>query len=150
MAELPPEDRLKERMKAVKPLMDDFLARARSVQVLKGSKTAEGITYLKNQWTTFEPFFSDGRIELTNNRAERSIKPFIMGRKNWLFCNTKSGVIAAETYYSLIETAKFNGISPYDYLLYVLRMAPGLDLKKPEDVEKLLPWNMQQIANERK
>ena len=59
-------------------------------------------------------------------------------------------MIAAETYYSLIETAKFNGISPYDYLLYVLRMAPGLDLKKPEDVEKLLPWNMQQIANERK
>ncbi len=141
LRDLTPEERKEQRMKAVKPLMDDLLAWAREAQVLKGSKTGEGITYLRNQWKTFDPCFEDGRIELTNNRAERSIKPFVMGRKNWLFCNTKSGVIASETYYSLIETAKFNGLNPYKYLLYVLREAPGLDLKDPVALEKLMPWN---------
>ena len=141
LKDLTPDERQKERLKTVKPLMDDLLTWAREARVLKGSKTGEGITYLRNQWKTFDPFYEDGRIELTNNRAERSIKPFVMGRKNWLFCNAEKGAIASETYYSLIETAKFNGLDPYKYLLYVLREAPGKDLKNPETVEKLLPWN---------
>ena len=141
LKDLTPEERKEQRMKAVKPLMDDLLAWAREAQVLKGSKTGEGITYLRNQWKTFDPFFEDGRIELTNNRAERSIKPFVMGRKNWLFCNTKNGAVASETYYSLIETAKFNGLNPYEYLLYVLRKAPGMNLRDSAELDKLMPWN---------
>ena len=149
LADLPPEERKKERLRVVKPLVDDLLVWARETPVLKGSSTAKGITYIQNQWQTFEPFFEDGRIELTNNRAERSIKPFVMGRKNWLFCNTRSGAVAAETYYSLIETAKFNSLSPYEYLKYVLKEAPGLDLKDPEMIEKLLPWNAPEYCKSR-
>ena len=109
--------------------------------MLKNSKTGEGITYLSNQWSTFRPFFEDGRIELTNNRAERVIKPFVMGRKNWLFCNTPSGAKASEVYYSLIETAKLNGLDPYRYLLHVLMTALGRDLKDPSSLTALMPWN---------
>lgn len=66
--------------------------------------------------------------------------PFVMGRKNWLFCNTPSGADAAAVYYSLIETAKANGLSPYEYLKHV-STAPGLDLKNPATLETLMPWN---------
>ena len=66
------------------------------------------------------------RLELSNNRAERSIKPFVMGRKNWLFANTPGGAQASAVIYSLIETAKETKLDPYKYLLWVLQSAPGL------------------------
>ncbi len=91
--DLPPEERLEKRLEAIKPLMDELFEWANSVQVLKG-KAKDGITYLKNQISTFSPFFENGYIELTNNRAERSIKPFVMGRKNFLFRNTPRGAKA--------------------------------------------------------
>ena len=150
LVDLPPEERLKQRLAVVKPLMDELLRWADSANVLENSSTGKGVKYIKNQKNTFTPFFVDGRIELTNNRAERSIKPFVMGRKNWLFCNTKTGVTASETYYSLIETAKFNGLSPYEYLLYILKTAPGLDLKDPENVTRLLPWNAPDTCKSKK
>ena len=137
LADMSPEERLKERQEAVKPLMDKLFAWADSVQVLKG-KARDGLTYLNNQRYTFSPYFADGRIELTNNRAERSIKPFVMGRKNFLFCNTPSGADAAATIFSLIETAKLNDLDPYEYLLYILKNAPGMDAG---DIDALLPWN---------
>ena len=71
-------------------------------------------------------YLENGRLELSNNRAERSIKPFVMGRKNWLFANTPGGAQASAVIYSLIETAKENGLDPYRYLLWILRNAPGL------------------------
>jgi hypothetical protein len=64
----------------------------------------------------------DGRLELSNNRAERSIKPFVMGRKNWLFANTPAGAQSSVVTYSLIETAKENGLDPCRYLLWVLKL----------------------------
>ena len=71
-------------------------------------------------------YLEDGRLELSNNRAERSIKPFVMGRKNWLFANTPGGAQASSVIYSLIETAKENGLDPYRHLLWLLQNAPGL------------------------
>jgi hypothetical protein len=82
----------------------------------------------------------DGRLEISNNRAERSIKPFVIGRKNFLFANTVRGAKASAVMYSLVETAKENGISPYDYLVWVLKAAPEMALSQnPCLTEQLLP-----------
>jgi len=137
LVDLTPEYRLKQRLSVIKPLMDDLFAWVNTVQILKG-RARDGITYLRNQRSTFTPYFADGRIELTNNRAERSIKPFVMGRKNFLFCNTPRGAKASEVIYSLIETARSNALDPYEYLLYVLKTAPNFS---GSDITVLLPWN---------
>ena len=84
-------------------------------------------------------YLEDGRLELSNNRAERSIKPFVMGRKNWLFANTPAGAQSSAVIYSLIETAKENKLDPHRYLLWVLRSAPALSQTDDAWAEKLLP-----------
>lgn len=82
----------------------------------------------------------DGRLELSNNRAERSIKPFVIGRKNFLFANSPLGAQSSAIVYSLIETAKENGLDPYGYLVSVFEKAPGLEGKEhPERLHSLLP-----------
>ena len=83
-------------------------------------------------------FLEDGYLPLDNNLAENAIRPFVVGRKNWLFSQTPRGAHASAAIYSLIETAKVNGLSPYDYLQFVFATLPTLD---PEtDIEVLLPW----------
>ena len=89
-------------------------------------------------------YLEDGRLELSNNRAERSIKPFVMGRKNWLFANTPAGAQSSAVIYSLIETAKENELDPYRYLLWVLQSAPVLSQADEFWAEKLLPTNAPQ------
>lgn len=71
------------------------------------------LTYCRNQWDKLAVFLTDGRLELDNNRGERSIKPFVIGRKNWLFSNTAKGAKASATIYSIIESAKENGLNPH-------------------------------------
>ena len=90
------------------------------------SALGKAIYYLLEQWSYLTRYLEDGRLELSNNRAERSIKPFVMGRKNWLFANTPGGARASAVIYSLIETAKENELDPYRYLLWVLQNAPQL------------------------
>ena len=84
-------------------------------------------------------YLEAGRLEPSNNRAERSIKPFVMGRKNWLFANTPAGAQSSAVIYSLIETAKENHLDPYRYLLWVLKNAPTLSQTDEAWAEKLLP-----------
>ena len=84
-------------------------------------------------------YIEDGRLEIDNNRAERSIKPFVIGRKNWLFANTPSGAKASATVFSIIETVKENGLDPYEYLKFIFTKAPNL--KEDESTDVLLPWN---------
>ena len=97
------------------------------------------------QWSYLTRYLEDGRLELSNNRAERSIKPFVMGRKNWLFANTPGGAQASSVIYSLMETAKENDLDPYRYLLWVLRNAPGLSKTDEAWAEKLLPANAPEV-----
>ena len=80
------------------------------------SKLGIALNYLKNQWPTLLPYLEDGRIELSNNRAARSIKLFVIARKNFLFANTPKGARCSAMLFSLIETAKENGLDPYRYL----------------------------------
>jgi transposase len=104
-------------------------------------KTAIGkaLHYLSNQWPKLVRFLDDGRIPLDNNPAENAIRPFVIGRKNWLFSQTAKGAHASARLYSLIETAKANGIEPYEYLVDVLKRL--LAAETEDDVDALLPWN---------
>ena len=86
-------------------------------------------------------YLEDGRLELSNNRAERSIKPFVMGRKNWLFSNTPAGAQSSAVIYSLIETARENDLDPYRYLVWLLHNAPGLSQTDEAWAESFLPVN---------
>ena len=106
------------------------------------SALGKAIYYLLEQWPYLTRYLEDGRLELSNNRAERSIKPFVMGRKNWLFANTPGGAQASAMIYSLIETAKENGLDPYRYLLWVLHNAPQLSQTDEAWPESLLPANV--------
>jgi transposase len=103
-------------------------------------KTALGkaLAYSLNQWPKLIRYIEDGNLNIDNNRAERAIKPFVIGRKNWLFSNTANGAQASATLYSMIETAKANGLVPYDYLNYLLSEIPTL--QPEQSIDHLLPW----------
>ncbi len=85
-------------------------------------------------------FLSHWDVPLSNNMAEKAIRPFAVGRKNWLFCDTVKGAESSAVVYSLVETAKANGLDPYDYLLYTLSMLPYFE-KSPahEKLDTLMP-----------
>jgi transposase len=117
--------------------LDDNLA----VGLAAGGKLATAFTYLHNQWPKLIRFLEDGRLELDNNAAERSIRPVAIGRKNWLFCNSEKGAGATATWYSVVETAKANGWEPYHYLHRILTEIPTY-LDEGRSLEPLLPWNL--------
>ncbi|HWR05692.1 IS66 family transposase [Sporomusa sp.] len=94
-----------------------------SGKTLPQSLLGKAFTYAQNQKKYLLAFLTDGRIELSNNRAERSIKPFVIGRKNWLFCNTPGGAQSSAAIYSLIQTAIANGLKPQAYLEYVFKQS---------------------------
>ena len=80
-------------------------------------------------------------MEIDNNRAERSIKPFVMGRKNWLFSNTAKGAKSSAIIYSIVETAKENGLNPFNYLSYLFEELPNMDTTDRAQLAQLLPWS---------
>jgi len=107
-------------------------------QVLPKSVLGKALHYLDGQWVRLTRFLDDGWIPLDNNPAENAIRPFVVGRKNWLFSHTPSGAQASAGIYSLIETAKANGLSPYGYLQFVFETLPTLG--EEDDLNSLLPW----------
>ena len=142
-AESKPEERYTKRLEQAKPVLDALLAWANDLIPRTAPKSALGkaLHYLKEQWPYLVRYLEDGRLELSNNRAERSIKPFVMGRKGWLFSNTPAGAQASAVIYSLIETAKENVLDPYRYLLWVLESAPAMALEGDAWAGMLTPAN---------
>jgi transposase len=112
-------------------------------QVPPKSLLGKAIQYNLNQWDKLTVYLTDGQINIDNNRAERAIKPFVIGRKNWLFANTGNGARSSATLYSLIETAKANGLIPYDYLVKLFEELPKRQAN--ESLDDLLPWNVQRL-----
>lgn len=106
-------------------------------QVPPQSATGKALNYLHNEWSKLVGYLADGRLEIDNNRAENAIRPFVIGRKNWLFSDSVRGVNASANLYSLIETAKANGLEPYAYLRRVFSELPQAD--SVEAIEALLP-----------
>lgn len=138
-AELSAEERFIERQERSKPILDAFLSWLKSLHVGK-SALGKAVKYALDQWQYLIRYLEDGRLEISNNRAERSIKPFVIGRKNFLFANTPGGAKASAIMYSIIETAKENGLDPQAYLTYVFKNAPNWDFQAdPNLLRKLMP-----------
>jgi transposase len=141
---LPPEKRFLVRQEQSRPELDAFLAwlKEQQLRVVPKSLSGAAVNYCLNQWERLTAYLLDGRLEIDNNRSERSIKPFVIGRKNWLFSNTPRGAGASATIYSLVETAKENHLHPFYYLTYLLEKLPQLsDLQDTEALDELLPWS---------
>ena len=140
---LPLEKRLKERNRHLKPMLEEFFAWVKSESdiSLPKSKYGQALEYALNQKEKVMNFFLDGRLELNNNMAERAVKPFVIGRRNWMFSNTPSGAKASCIIYSIVETAKMNHLDPYEYLKYVMEKYPRDHAALPEEIEEFLPWS---------
>jgi transposase len=135
---LPPKERYEKRLVQSKPVSDAFFAWVESLGALPKSLLGEAVHYALSQRKYLENVFLDGRLELSNNRCERSVKPFVMGRKAWLFSNTPAGAKASSVMYSIIETAKENGLHPFHYVKFLLEKLPNTTTGELED---LLPWS---------
>lgn len=137
-----PEDRYKIRQEKSLPQLEklkDWLDKSLQNTLPKG-KLGEALAYLFKNWEKLIRYTKDGRLNIDNNPVENAIRPFAIGRKNWMFSNSQAGAKASAMLYSMIETAKANGLEPYTYLRTVFTRLPTC--QTIEDFEQLLPWNM--------
>lgn len=143
MKDKTPEERLEIRKNDSQPVLDAFLIWLKEQKEVVAPKTATGtaISYTLKQWPKLKTFMKDGRLEIDNNRAERSIKPFVIGRKNWLFAVSTRGATSSAIAYSLVETAKENGVNPFFYLQFLFEELPQRNLENIEEFEDLMPWS---------
>jgi transposase len=112
--------------------------------VTPGSLLGKALHYLSSQWPKLIRFVENGAWPIDNNLCENAIRPFVVGRRNWLFADTVGGARASANLYSLIETCKANGIDPYTYLVDLFRQLPLA--KNADDFEALLPWRLTKAA----
>lgn len=132
------DEKYQIRQAQAKPLLNKLYAWLNKTNIVPKSALGSAIQYSKNQWHKLVRYIENGDLNIDNNRAERAIKPFVIGRKNWLFCNTSNGANASSMLYSIIETAKANGLTPFDYIAHCLEQLSHKDC----DIEQLLPWNV--------
>lgn len=138
-------EKYQQRQQRSKPVLEDlkqWLEKTIS-KVAKDGKTHTAIQYTLNQWPKLVRYCDDGRLNISNVLAENAIRPFVIGRKGWLFADTPKGANASAIHYSLVETAKANGLEPYAYLREVLSKLPYAETV--EDYEVLLPWNIKKM-----
>ena len=136
---LSPQERYEKRLEESKPIAEAFFVWVDNLGALPKTALGEAAHYTLSQRKYLENVYLDGRTELSNNRAERSVKSFVIGRKNWLFSCTPNGAIASSIFYSIIETAKENGLNPYQYIKFLLEALPNRN--ESCDLESLLPWS---------
>lgn len=138
---LSPEETVIKRMEEAKPILEQFepwLQEKLKTTPPKGL-LGSAISYALNQWHRLETYLGLGHLRIDNNLVENAIRPFALGRKNWLFSNSPQGAKASAAMYSLIETAKANQIEPYHYLRYLFTKWPYIDPEDPEELKALLP-----------
>ena len=139
-----PEERYEERQKQARPVVDALFEWLHSMEdsVDRSSLIGDAILYTLNQEPYLRRYLDDGHLSIDNNSAERAIKNFAVGRRNWLFAKSIRGADASAVVYSITETALLNGLKPYVYLTYVLdqirQMGP---FPKPKELDRLLPWS---------
>jgi transposase len=136
---LKPEPRHDHRQRHARPVLDELRTWLDETlpQVPPTSATGKALNYLHNEWDKLIRYLDDGRLKIDNNGAENAIRPFVVGRKNWLFSTSVKGVKASANLYSLIETAKANGLEPYAYLRHLFTELPKAETV--EAIEALLP-----------
>ncbi|WP_419902249.1 IS66 family transposase [Kiloniella sp.] len=135
-------ERQRLREEKAKPILEDL--REWITKVISTtpptSLLGKALHYIDKQWPRLIRYLDDGRLPIDNNEMERVIKPFVIGRKNWLFSNSQNGAKASANLYGIVETAKANGIEPYSYLRHIFTELPKA--QTVEDFEALLPWNV--------
>lgn len=142
IANFKPEDRQRIRATRSKKVLALYLAWLETTKekVLPKSKLGIAVNYSLNNWENLTRYIEDERLEISNNRAERAIKPVVIGRKNWIFSASAKGAKASAIIYSIVETAKANGLIPHDYLNYLLEEMPNMEMTQ-ENIDNLLPWS---------
>ncbi len=140
-------EKLQHRQKRSVPTLQKIKAYLEDHQhkVPKDSLTGKAMTYLANQWEKLNVYCTNGELSISNILAENAIRPFVIGRKAWLFADTPKGAYASAIHYSIIESAKANGLEPYAYLTHILKALPYADTV--EQIEALLPWNFKKSVS---
>ena len=138
------EEKFQKRQEKSAPILKKFYewVYLTNEKYVTNEKLKKALTYAINQKENLSKFLEDGRIPLTNSKAERAIRPFAVHRKNWLFADTEAGAKANAIYYSLIESAKVNKLNIYKYIKYLLDELPQIEEAQDEkDIAKYLPWS---------
>lgn len=139
------DEKVKKRQEKSKPVLEEFfewVSSTMSKNIVLNSKLQKALTYASNQRKELSEFLNDGRIPLTNSLAERSIRPFAVHRKNWLFADSVEGANANAVMYSIIESAKINHLNIEKYIKHLLEELPQLENINAETVlERYLPWS---------
>ena len=138
---LPAFERYQKRLQHSKPVINEFWKWISQLNPLQNSNLGKAVTYALNQKEKLNSFLLDGHIEVSNNRAENAIRPFVTGRKNWLFSDTQRGAKASAIVYSIIESAKANQLNPYMYLVLLFTELPNLKELTAESLTPFLPWS---------
>lgn len=135
-----PEAIQKARVELESPVLTGFWSWFENLNPKKNTKLDRAKTYIQNRRNYLEVYLEDGRCSFSNNLAENAIRPFTVGRKNWLFSDTQAGAESSAIMYSIIETAKANDVNVYHYLTLLLERLPHLD-GTDESFEEICPWN---------
>lgn len=130
----------KTRLVKEKPVIEGFLSWLDTLEPIRGSRLDKAVTYVKNRRDILMTYLEDGRCSFSNNLSENSIRPFTVGRRNWLFNDTPKGADASALVYTMVEMAKANGVNVYQYLTYLLEKLPN-DRMTDSELESLAPWN---------
>lgn len=134
-------DAIKEaRLKKEKPLIEGFLSWLDDQHPVRNSRLDKAVTYIRNRRAYLANYLEDGRCSFSNNLSENAIRPFVIGRKGWLFCDTVAGAEASSMAYTMVEMAKVNDVNIYEYLSYLFEHQPN-DQMTDDELERLAPWN---------
>lgn len=138
------EKRYETRLEKSAQIIEEFIKYVDTEikSALPRSPLGAALEYSRKLLPSFRNFLTDGSLEIDNNGAERSIKPFVIGRKNWLMCNTPKGARASATIYSIVETAKSNGLVVEKYLVYLMDVLSNLENKDKDTLLKYMPWSL--------
>lgn len=139
------EQRYLIRQEKSKPLLDDFKEWCddKVSKTSKDSKLGVAIRYVINQWKYLTIYLEDGNLQIDNNTAEQRIKPFVIGRKNWVMNQNPRGADASAILYSVVQTAKANNLEPFAFLQYILTELPKLGRHYDEKaLDQFMPWNL--------
>ena len=143
---MPPDQRQRIRQAEAKPLLDELAVflDAALAKISGKSQLAAAIRYARSRWAALTRYVDDGRLDMSNNAAERAIRPLTLGRKNWIFAGADAGGDRAAAIYTLVETAKLNGIDPEAYLRDIIGRIAEHPINRIAD---LLPWNVRTAAS---
>ena len=134
------EKRKEMRLQQEKPVLDAFWSWFNNLRPVRNTRLDKAVTYVQNRREYLETYLEDGRCSFTNNLSENAIRPFTVGRKNWLFSDSVEGATASATVYSIVEMAKAHNLNIYKYLVYLLEHRPSTKMSD-EELDLLAPWS---------